>query len=149
MILILDTSALYHKPLLRNLARAHVTGDQEAPIVEAILPSLAYAERLRQIRRDNKDERQWKQAITAAGIRVEPFTVQEADRLDPAAHRDRSWRNQARDHLLLCHIHGRRTAVTDDTGPPWKGRPTITPRAAASGLEEILRENAHAGQGIE
>lgn len=141
MIWVLDTSTLFHKPLLRNLVRAHALSDREAPLVEPILPTLAYVERLRQIRRDEKDESHWKKILDAAGINVEPFTYNEADRLDPTVRKDRNWRDHARDFLIRCHVHDRRFMITDDTGPAWKSLPTITSTAAANALSEIIRRS--------
>lgn len=141
MIWVLDTSTLYHKPLLTNLIKAHGLSAPGSPLVEPVLPSLAYVERLRQIRRDRLDERLWKKTLSQAGIKVEPFTEEIAQRLDPVVHQDNRWRSHGRDLIIRCHVHGRRVAVTDDRESAWDGLPAVDPATASSLLEDLLNDN--------
>ncbi len=138
MIWVLDTTALFCKPLLRNLSAIHARHDADAVMVRVILPSLAYTERLRQIRRDEKNETHWKRSLALAGIRVEPFQETEGDRLQAAAHHDDLWKTHARDWLIRCHVHGERVLVTGDQGPAFDEAQTIAPLIAARALERIL-----------
>lgn len=138
MIWVLDTTALFCKPLMRILTAARARYGPKAAPVQVLLPSLAYAERLRQIRRDGKNETHWKRSLELAGIQIEPFRGTEADRLEAMAQQDDVWKTHARDCLIRCHVHGARTLITDDRGPAFEESVTTSSPIAARALEEIL-----------
>lgn len=133
MTLVLDTSALWHPTLLRRLTEAHGRGLR----VDVVLPAVAYAERYRQLARDARDMLRWQTDLENAGIRVEPFTEAEAERLRGLD--DETWRAHARDFLVTAHVHGPdRVAVASDTGEAWHRVPLIDPDAAQDFLERLL-----------
>ena len=138
MILVLDTSALWHRPLVETLISARDGGLHERGEVRALLPAVAFAERFRQLRRDGRDVETWLRRLEDAGIAVEPFGPVEARRLPKVE--ERLWARHARDYLVAAHLDEGRIAVTADEGPHWSGvvrwHPAQAQRAVASLLPE-------------
>lgn len=138
MKLVLDTNALWHRPLIEALGEARVQGCFEDGRLEAILPAIAYAERYRQILAAGHDAELWRERLEAVGIRVEAFGQHEADRLDPSAADRTVWERHARDLLVLAHVTGERRAVTADRTGVWRGRPRMDPAEATEAILQIL-----------
>lgn len=138
LILVLDTTALWDRSLLEMLGRASARGLQERGALEAVLPAVAYAERIRQLRRDGQSERTWMAQLGTSGIRIEAFGREEADRLPEAPVDDDAWAGRSRDFLISRHVHGERIAVTEDAGPPWSGLRRLAPGAAAEAIRSLL-----------
>lgn len=138
MILVLDTAALWHTPLLEALAEAQRL-DLMPVTVEAVLPAVAFAERLHQVHGGAHADA-FRRIVRKSGLRIEPFTSAEAERLDVPIPEDR-WRPHARDYLIAAHVHGDRVGVTPDHGPAWLGRPVRTPPEATAVVRSILAAN--------
>lgn len=136
MMLVLDTSALWHQPLLEALAAAKARGLMEDGRLAAILPAVAHAERLRQLRGDRRRERDWQVTLGRAGVQVEAFGVTDAERVASWVPDEETWRRHARDYLIAAHVHGDRIGVTEDRGPAWGTLPALT---ASEAVEAIGR----------
>lgn len=137
MRLVLDTSALFEPALLAALVRARGVGAMERGAVSAVLPAVAYAERIRQLRRDGRDETRWKADLANAGILVEPFGSQEAEAVDAGSWDDAMWRRHARDFLVSAHASSGGRLVTSDGGAAWRAGDVLTPRDAARAVLAI------------
>lgn len=138
MKLVLDTAALWHTPLLHALSDACQLGMMEHGDVEAILPAVAYAERLRQLAERGQDLRIWRARLEMMGIRVEPFSESQAEALAHTTVDVTMWKRHARDFLVAAHAAEDRIAVTPDEGPAWEGRRRLTPDAATAELRRML-----------
>lgn len=93
--IVLDTGVLYYPALLRGLAR-------RGP--EVVVPAVALAERIRQMRRDRMDVRAFLDTLDRSLLRVEAFGPSEANR---ASHRrvgDAAWRGRCCDALIASHV---------------------------------------------
>lgn len=93
--IILDTNTLFRP---RLLAQARDSG---RPVV---LPAVALAERIRQLERDGRHIERFKAMVQAAGIVIEPFDLDEAERVPEGARDDRLWLRHARDALIAAHL---------------------------------------------
>lgn len=111
----------------------------ESGRVIAVLPAVAYAERIRQLRADSLDIERWREGIATAGIAIEPFGEREAERVPAEAGDPALWRKHARDYLVAAHVEGDREVVTSDRGPAWKGIRVLTPARAAEAIRDLLR----------
>ncbi len=131
MELILDTNALWNRALLETLARIHEDEPGPSGEVSAVIPAIAFAERLRQVYGDEDREPALRGAIEDSGARIEPFTAATAERLAKSTDEGIDWHAHARDYLIAAHVHGERVGVTRDRGPAWEGVATITPDQAA------------------
>lgn len=138
MKLVLDTSALWHRPLAAALVEAAAEGCFADGRLEAILPATAYAERRRQLTRDGRDVARWVEALRDMGVRVEQFGRDEADRVALSPLAEDEWRRHARDALVAAHVHAGRAAVTEDRGPAWRGVPRMSPGEAAEAVCEMV-----------
>lgn len=138
MKLVLDTNALWHRPLTNVLARAHEQGLQDVGDVEVLVPAIVYAERMRQLQGDEPRVALFNRLLSDVAARVEPFTVDEAERLGDRAPSDRLWRGHARDLLIATHVHGERVVITDDGRPPWEGLDRLTPGEATEVVEAVV-----------
>lgn len=137
MILVLDTAALWSRRLLRALADAHRVGLTRTGAVQAVLPAIALAERLRQLHGRPAPARALRDALAVAGVSVEPFGDAEAARLPPASAEDAMWQRHARDFLIAAHVTGDRVIVTPDEGPAWSGLRRWRPEQAAVAVEDL------------
>lgn len=136
MKLVLDTSALWSRDLRDTLARARALGLMEDGRVEALLPAVAYAERVRQLRRDGRDADRWKRQLDLMGVRIECLCAEHAERLE--GMEDGLWDAHARDYLIGAHAAGDRRIVTDDAGYPWPSEGRMTAHAAAEAIRRLL-----------
>lgn len=138
MKFVLDTSALWHAPLWEALATASGRGLIEDGRLQVILPAVAYAERLRQMRRYGQDVDLWKRSLDALGVEREGFQEMEAERIGASAWTEVEWRRHARDALIAAHVFGDRRAVTADEGAVWAAVDALTPPEAAAAIREIV-----------
>lgn len=138
MILILDTDALWHRPLLDALVAANGTGLAPGTL-ETVLPAVAYAERLRQLQHSARRVRAFREFLQLAAVRVEPFTAEQADRVPWDSIGEDDWTAHARDFLIAAHIEGQRVGVTGDVGPAWRGVPVSPPAEATAAVRALLR----------
>jgi hypothetical protein len=136
--LVLDANALWHRPLALALAEARDSGAMDRGAVEAVLPAIAYAERVRQLRRDGRDVDLWKEQLRRLGLRIEPFGEGEAERVPVEALDDAAWATHARDLLIAAHAAPDRDVVTSDRGHAWKGVRRMTPDEATAALRDLL-----------
>lgn len=135
MILVLDTNALWHKPLLDSLKVAREAGMAQ---VTGILPTIAYAERRRQLLRDDRSVDEFQEMVESVGLVLEPFGPIEAERLPPTAADDREWRLHARDFLVSAHVTPGRILVTADHGSHFAGVTVRTPGDAAAAVAGLV-----------
>lgn len=140
MKLVLDANALWHRPLILALGDAHAAGLMGDGRVEAVLPAIAYAERIRQIQAGNGDVERWRGDLRVAGISIESFGPEEAHRLPDASLDEGAWRRHARDLLVAAHVWGDREVVTSDNGPAWAGIRRTTPAEACRALEALTTD---------
>lgn len=133
MRFVLDTNALWHRPLLDALAVANAP----ARLHEVVLPAVAYAERLRQIGHDPQRLAVFHAQLDAIGCAVEPFGADEARRVQPMRPAD--WEDHARDFLVAAHVHSDRIGITADTGPAWRGCTILDPDGATDAVERLAR----------
>lgn len=138
MKLVLDTSALWDGPLAEALIDAHALGLTEDGRLHLLLPAVAYAERLRQLTRDDQDVALWREDIAAMGIAVEPFGLEQAARVPQLVMSNEEWRRDARDAMVAAHVVGDRTAVTSDTGRIWSQVDAISPADATAIIRALL-----------
>lgn len=138
MKLVLDTNALWHPPLWRALDEAHASGLIADGQLDVVVPTLVYAERMRQLRRDGHDLERWKHDLWKTGARLEPFGAEHAENLDESAVSETTWRKHSRDLLVAAHVRGDQTAVTDDVGPAWAGKDRVTAARATQLVEELI-----------
>lgn len=96
---VIDTGIFYHAGALTALA-----GAKE----DVIVPAVAFAERVRQLRRDGRRVEAFLEALAANHWQVEPLGAAEGLRVPPVTD-DRVWRRHARDALIAAHVR------TDDT----------------------------------
>lgn len=135
--LVLDTDALHDGRLRTMLTQARAAGIGPETL-RVILPAVAHAERLRQIRRARLADQDHLQSLEVMGIEVEPLVREAVESLPASALDDASWRANARDFLIAVHVHGDRVAVTSDRGPAWHGLRVLPPRAAAGVVEALM-----------
>ena len=139
MKLVLDTSALWHRPLLDALGDARLQGAFDDGRLVAILPAVAYAERLRQLARDDRDIGTWRERLDEIGIVVEAFGEEQAGRLPPEARDDHLWDEHARDMMIASHVKDSSwEAISANGGVAWQGVGRMTPDAAAQAIRDIL-----------
>lgn len=138
MIAVLDTSALWHRGLIRELAAARQAGLEETGDLRIILPTIVQAERSRQIAGHPAREGAWEQVLEAIQPTREPFGTAEAGRLGKRAPGQGIWREHARDFLIATHVHGDRVGITDDQGPAWEGLDTMGARDAARAINGMI-----------
>lgn len=138
MKLVLDTSALWHSALWEALATASGRGLIDDGRLQVILPTVAYAERLRQLRRDGQDVDLWKRGLGASGIETEAFQDLEAERVGSSKWSEAEWREHARDALIAAHVVGDRRAVTADRGPVWITLGALTPPEATAAIRQLI-----------
>lgn len=136
MILVLDTGALWHAPLLEALGRAHGMGFVPSSI-RAILPAVAYAERRRQLLRDGLSTAAWKAILGTAGIEVAPFGEWHGDHLADESASDAVWGRHARDFLIAAHAGEGRWVVTEEDGPAWSRLDVLRPEQAVALLQRL------------
>jgi hypothetical protein len=91
MRIILDTGVFFRPDALLGLGAC-----------DAIVPSVAYMERVRQLRRDGRTARELDDVLRMIGATVEPFGQVEALRLRPVDEARR--RRLARDAMVACHV---------------------------------------------
>ena len=94
MRLILDTGVLFHPAALRAIAQ------YSEPI---ILPAIAYAERIRQLRAAGRSTADFDALLVSSKIVVEAFDRESARRV-PALGQD-LWNRASRDALIATHVH--------------------------------------------
>lgn len=138
MKLVLDTNALWHRPLMEALGVAKVQGCLEDGRIEAILPAVAYAERYRQVMAAGHDVDVWRERLEDVGIRVEAFGQQEADRLEATAKDPAVWARHARDLLVMAHVTPGRSAVTAERRGVWRDKPRMDPAEATTAIRVLL-----------
>lgn len=138
MKLVLDTDALWHGELLQRLAELEEAWPERARSIEAVVPGIAWAERLRQIGPDGELRSAVEGAVEDSGARLEAFGQSEAERLAGRQPRGAAWRDHARDFLIAAHVHGDRVAVTRDQGPTWGQVERVTPDQAAELVGELV-----------
>lgn len=131
MRFVLDTNALWHRPLLDALAVAN--GAER--LHDVVLPAVAYAERLRQLGGDPARVSVFHAQLEAAGCTVEPFGPDEARRIRARSPQD--WEDHARDFLVAAHVHGDRVGVTAGTGPAWRSLTVLDPDGAADVIDRF------------
>lgn len=136
--LVLDTNALWNGPLVRGLARAREEGLQRFGELEVVLPAIAFAERARQLAQDDDSMRLFRQLLGDIGAKIEPFGVQEGERLASRKPPRTVWRAHARDLLIAAHVHRDRVAVTGDRGPGWQEVGTLTPPQAVRAVQALI-----------
>lgn len=129
MRFVLDTNALWHRPLMDALTEANSSVQRH----EVVVPALVLAERLRQVRADAAKTQALETLLLDLRAVLEPFGESEARRI-PALD-DVAWRRHARDLLVASHVHGDRIAVSADSGPAWRSVPCIDPDGACDILE--------------
>ncbi len=95
MRIILDTGAMF-----RPLALARI---EEEELV-AVLPAVAYLERLRHYVRDGRPTTDLERILFDAGIEIEPFGVIHARRAAPIARDEQMWKRLARDIMIAAHV---------------------------------------------
>lgn len=135
--LVLDTDALHDGRLRAALTQARGAGVRPDQL-QVVLPAVAYAERVRQLRKAGAPAGSYRPSLALMGIEVEPLTEAEAARVPHGALDDHAWRAHARDFLIAAHVHGDRVAVTSDGGPAWRQVRVLSPRAAAGVVEAFL-----------
>ena len=94
MRLILDTGVLFHPAALRAIAQ------YREPI---ILPAIAYAERIRQLRAAGRSTADFDTFLSKSNIVVEAFDRGSAQRV-PAIGQE-LWNKASRDVLIATHVH--------------------------------------------
>lgn len=134
MILVLDTNALWDQGLVREIAAAQATNRS---FIEPILPALAYAERRRQVSTDEDKLAAFDVILQGMQPTIEPFTRSEGDRVAQQAPSPDEWAEHARDILLAAHVHGERIGISNDQGPAWRTKRTLTPEQGAQLLRTI------------
>jgi predicted nucleic acid-binding protein len=95
MRIILDTGTFYHPNAIQELAST------DAPI---IVPAVAYAERLRQLRKAGQSVPHFEHVLDAGGYTVEPFGRPEALRMQSLMLNAEQWRRSSRDALIAAHV---------------------------------------------
>ncbi len=138
MNIVLDTNALWSMPLIRELSAAREAGLVARGALEAILPTIAYAERWRQVRQRPDHQDAWQAIIDRVAPTLEVFAEAEALRLADRRPRGDAWRSHARDFLIAAHVYGDRVAVTRDGGPAWAQVPSLTPDQAAQAVRALV-----------
>lgn len=138
MKLVLDTDALWHPGLNRELAAAHASGDPFSDAVDVVLPAVAYAERLRQVQDDKARKRAFQRQLSRIDPSIEPFGSSEAALVAERCPSQGDWADHARDFLIAAHVHGDRVAVTGDQGPAWDAVDHLEPDHAAELLGALL-----------
>lgn len=138
MILVLDTNALWHAPLLRALSRARERGLHRIGELEVLLPALVFAERARQVGADEDRLSLFGSLLDDVGARIEPFGREEGGRVANREPNDAIWKEHARDFLIAAHVHSGRVGVTDDRGPGWQEVGTLTPAQAARAVRALV-----------
>ncbi len=93
--IVIDTGVLWRTEAMERLAHTYL------PLV---LPSVAYMERARQIRRDGGDVKRFRRWLSTMHIEIEPFTEDEADRLPIRIENDRLWKRLVRDAMIAGHV---------------------------------------------
>jgi len=136
-MLVLDTDALWHRPLLDALVEARACGFG-TPQLRVVLPVVAFAERVRQLQRDSRPEAPWLAGLQRMGVEVESLDVSLAARMPAGARDDATWRVHARDFLIAAHVRADASGVTSDIGPAWKGIPVMTPPQAAAAVRALM-----------
>lgn len=91
---VIDTGVLFHPKAVLELA------EREDDIV---LPAVAYAERVRQLRRTGRSIEEFDSWLAEFSITIEPFGTQEALRLTSSLGWE-MWRRHARDALIAAHV---------------------------------------------
>jgi len=134
--LVLDTNALWSRQLVTALFEAATTGRTTDGTIEVVLPAVAYAERVRQLRRDGRDVARWKADLVRMGVSVECFCAEQADELEGVA--DPTWGADGRDHLIAAHAREGGTVVTDDRGAGFSRARRIGTAEAAMLIQEAI-----------
>lgn len=134
MILVLDTNALWDQELVREIAAAQAA---DRSCIEPILPALAYAERRRQVSADGDKLAAFDAILQRMQPTIEPFTRSEGDRIAQQAPTPDEWAEHARDVLIASHVHGERIGISNDQGPAWQTKRTLTPEQGAQLLQAI------------
>lgn len=134
MILVLDTNALWNQELMREIAAAQAA---DRSSIDPILPALAYAERRRQVSADEDKLAAFDAILERVQPTIEPFTRSEGDRVAQQSPTRDEWEEHARDVLIAAHIHGERIGISDDQGPAWRTKRTLTPEQGAQLLRTI------------
>lgn len=134
MILVLDTNALWHQALMREIAAAQAA---DPSCIDPILPALAYAERRQQVSDDEDKLTAFDAILERIQPTIEPFTRSEGDRVASQPPTPEEWVEHARDMLITAHVHGERIGISDDQGPAWQAKRTLTPEQGAKLLRAI------------
>lgn len=93
MRVIIDTGVLFRPALMRELRDGGHSG---------VLPAVALAERVRQLRREGRDVDRFLVELEATMTRIEPFGVHETLRTAPLD--DATWKRHARDAMIAAHV---------------------------------------------
>lgn len=136
MKLLLDTNALWSRPLREALIVAETAGLMADGRLVVGIPAVAYAERVRQMRRDGQDVDTWKQRIAEMGITVECLCAAEAERI--GVHSDVDWGRHGRDLLIQAHVREGAIFVTDDAGSNWAPAPRLSTSRATEAVRALL-----------
>lgn len=91
---ILDTGVFFRPAALEELSRQRR---------DVIVPAVVFAERVRQLRRDNRPVEAFLEALERNHWFVESFTTLEALNA-PSVRDDRLWRRHARDAMIAGHV---------------------------------------------
>jgi predicted nucleic acid-binding protein len=94
MRIVIDTGVLFHPETLRSLARR-----REA----AVLPAVAYAERVRQLRQQGRSLQEFNQFLSKFKVIVEPFGPVEAERYASRLPEE-DWQDLIRDAFIAGHV---------------------------------------------
>lgn len=138
MKLVLDTSAFWHAPLVSAILLAAKVDATRDGRLEVILPAVAYVERRRQLLRGGQDAQLWRERLDANAVKIEPFGVAEAERVDRQTADDAWWRAHGRDAFIAAHVTQGRTAVTSDAGPVWSSVARLSPDDAAEAILALV-----------
>ena len=136
MKLLLDTNALWSRPLREALILSETAGLMADGRLTVAIPAVAYAERIRQLRRDGHDVETWKDQLAELGITVECLCAQQAERL--GSYNDEEWARHGRDLLIQAHTRDGAVFVTDDAGTNWAPAPRLTTKRATETVRALL-----------
>ncbi|HUR70224.1 MAG TPA: PIN domain-containing protein [Candidatus Thermoplasmatota archaeon] len=95
MRIVVDTGVFYHPEALARLA--------ERP-QDIVVPVVALAERLRQVRRDGLDVAAFRRTLVRAHVDVEAMGEPEATSVATAALDDDVWRKLSHDAFIAGHV---------------------------------------------
>lgn len=102
---VIDTGALWSPTFLRQVAKGRY---------DLVLPSIAYTERARQMKRDGQDIRDLDRLLRALEIAVEDFTAEKGLRVAAKVTDDAKWERLSRDALIAGHLGREDVLVTTD-----------------------------------